>query len=331
MKRLIVMLLVLSFAFGASAQKLIWRADEILLPGGKIDSLMSDTSFTDATDTDVPTAAAVKAYVHNNAGGSNSFNFNRPVLRVPEQGDTIGGNTYEDYFDFLYFAPPTISLAQSPSTSLIEIGSSQQYTFTATTNNPGSATLSSGSLFVVGSGEELDAYGGGTTGTATIDFTPLQSPVDTFDSYVYQVRATQSWSGGGESGTATSNIRTFRGAYPIFYGVIPETDTATVYADIYGSSLTKDVELEGDKDITFNYAGTDGIAVYGFPASWSDNTIDEILDPNNLNATGGFIRRTDITVTSTGLSDNYTSVPYVFYVAGGPSTYNSATYQFNQQ
>lgn len=277
--------------------------------------------------------------IDSNANGLNnislipdsiSYDFDRPILRVHEVGDNIGGDNLADYFNFMYFSPPTISLSQSPSTSLFEIGTSTNITYNTSVSNPGGATLSNGSFFLVSPSNGLESFGSSTSVSRQITFTPLQTPVDTFDSYIYQFRSSQDWSGSGESGTATSNTRTIRAVYPVFHGVIPIADTAAVYSDVYGSSLNKLVTNEGDKTIVFDFAGTDGIAVYGFPSNWSDTTIDQIFDPNNLNATGGFIRRTDITVTSTGLVNNYTSVPYIFYVANGPSTYNSATYQFNQ-
>ena len=37
-----------------------------------------------------------------------------------------------------------------------------------------------------------------------------------------------------------------------------------------------------------------------------------------------------MTVTSTGLANNYVDVDYVFYVASGSSTYAAAEYDFNQ-
>ncbi|HMA77613.1 MAG TPA: hypothetical protein VKP88_00540, partial [Candidatus Paceibacterota bacterium] len=141
------------------------------------------------------------------------FDGDRAILRVPTAGTNIGSTTVTEWLNWWYFTPPTISLAQSPSTSTIEVGDTQQYTYTATTTNTGAATLAGGSLFVV-SGDELDDYGASTTGTATIDFTPLQTPADTFDSPSYQIRASQSWISGAESGTATSNTRTIQAVYP---------------------------------------------------------------------------------------------------------------------
>lgn len=257
-------------------------------------------------------------------GGNTSFDSDRPILRVPQAGDNIGGSDVVDWLSWWYFTAPTISLAQSPSTTVIEIGATQQYTFTSTTTNTGGATLSNGHLFVV-SGDTLDSYTSTTTGTATIDFTPLQTPVDTFDSQTYQIRATQQWSGSGESGTATSNTRTIRAVYPVLYGMV--ADTATAFADPYGE-LTKLVQTEGNKTVSFT--GT-GLIVYGFPQTWTDTNLSSIIDPNGFNVTASFTRVDYPTVTSTGLTNNYTDVPYVFYFLNtGTTTTSSSSYTFNR-
>lgn len=251
-----------------------------------------------------------------------SFDSDRAVLRTLSPGDNIGGSTVQDFLNFFYFAPPTISLAQSPSTSFIEIGTTQQYTFTATTSNPGSATLSNGSLFVV-SGDELDDFAATTSGTATIDYTPLQTPADTFDNATYQIRATQSWSASGDSGTATSNTRTIRAGYPVLYGM-SATDlhsTGNPY-----TALTKLVEAEGDKTVTFTGSG---FIYFAFPANWNDTALSSIKDPNNFELLGSFTVA-DIDVSSSGLTNDWTNVPYKIYKLDNTTTTNGDQYQFIQ-
>ena len=152
----------------------------------------------------------------------------------------------------------------------------------------------------------------------------MQSPVGgvgVYDDDEYRFSSELTYDG---TETATSNTSIIRAVYPIFSGVV--ADTAVAFADVYGE-LNKSVQREGDKTISFT--GT-GIAVYGFPASWSDTVINQILDPNGLNATSAFTRFDYMTVTSVGLTNNYVDVDYVFYVASGSSTYAAAEYDFNQ-
>ena len=253
-----------------------------------------------------------------------SFDSNRPILREPTVGVNIGGSTVTDWLEWWYFTPPTISLNVSPSISFIEIGTTQQYTITATTANPGNATLSNGSLFVV-SGDELDDYTNTTTGVATVNFTPLQTPVDTFDNSSYQFRATQDWVFGSDSGIATSNTVTRTAGYPVLYGMV--ADTATAFADPYGT-LTKLVQTEGNKTVSLT---GNGLIIYGFPQTWSDTNLSSIIDPNGFNVTASFTRVDYPVVTSTGLVNNYVSVPYVFYFLNtGATSTSSSNYTFNR-
>lgn len=104
------------------------------------------------------------------------------------------------------------------------------------------------------------------------------------------------------------------------------TDTTTVKGAIY-STLTKLITTEGNKALTFT--GT-GLIYYAFPASWSDTNLSSIKDPNNLDATEAFTRTT-ATVTSTGLTNNYTSVNYVvYYLNTGSTETDGSEYTFNQ-
>ena len=83
--------------------------------------------------------------------GSTVFDSDRPILRTPTVGTVIGGTSVTDWLDYWYFAPPTLSLSRSGGESTtVEVGTETTYTFTATTNNPGGATLSNGHLFVTG-------------------------------------------------------------------------------------------------------------------------------------------------------------------------------------
>jgi hypothetical protein len=324
MKRLFAIMLVLSFAFGASAQKLIWKADEILLPGGKIDSLMSDTSFTDATDTDVPTAAAVKAYVGNNAGsGNSSFDSDRQILRVPTAGDNIGGSTVQDFLNYFYFAPPTISLNVSGGT-LFEVGTSNVLTLSGSTSNPGGSTLSAGVLQRTSPTpvNDVNTFNASTSYSEGVTFAPTQGGTADYTQLSYTFQASQDWEGGGQSGTATSPSRTVQAVYPVLYGV-SSTDlhsSGTAY-----QVLTKLVQTEGNKQVTLN--GT-GFLWYAVPTTWVDSNLSSILDQNGFNVTASFSALL-INVGSSGLTNNWTQ-EYRVYKSNNQATVTNATYTFNR-
>lgn len=257
--------------------------------------------------------------------GSTVFDSDRPILRTPTVGTVIGGTSVTDWLDYWYFAPPTLSLSRSGGESTtVEVGTETTYTFTATTNNPGGATLSNGHLFVTGADTLLN-FTSTTGGSAGLTFSPKQTPVDTFDNTFYQVRASQQWAEGAESGTIFSNAINLAGVYPVLYGMV--ADTATAFADPYGT-LNKLVQTEGNKTVSFT--GT-GLIIYGFPQTWADENLSSIIDPNGFNVTASFTRVTYHTVTSTGLTNNYVDEPYVFYFLNTGSTTTSASnYTFNR-
>lgn len=248
-----------------------------------------------------------------------SFDRTKPILRVPVIGDTIKN------FDYYYFTPPTIAVTLSPSTAVYEVGTSNSIDIRVVTTNLASATLSNGTLTRTNpSSNTVSTFAAVAGDTVTISFTPQQSGSGDYNLTSYSFQASQDYSG-AESGSITSNTRSIDGVYPVFYGM-GSTTTATVLADIYGL-LTKSVTTEGDKTLSFTGSG---LIYYAFPASWSDTNLSSITDPNGLNATSAFTRTT-ATVTSTGLTNNYTSVNYiVYYLNTGTTTTSSSEYTFNQ-
>ena len=252
-----------------------------------------------------------------------SFDSNRPILREPTVGVNIGGSTVTDWLEWWYFTPPTLSLAQSPSTSVYEVGTSTAITLTSTTTNDGGATLSNGQIRV--GAAQVSGFFGNTTGTFYYTYTPQQSNTGNYNQSSYTFTAQQDWVFGSDSGTATSNARTVRAVYPVLYGMV--ADTATAFADPY-SKLTKLVQTEGDKTVSLT---GNGLIIYGFPQTWSDTNLSSIIDPNGFDVTASFTRVDYPVVTSTGLVNNYTSVPYVFYFLNtGATSTSSSNYTFNR-
>ena len=216
------------------------------------------------------------------------FDSDRDILRMWEVGDNVGGSTVGDFLEYLYSTPPTIS-SNIVGTSLFEIGTSNTVDFRTVLSNPAGIAFTNYEASEQGKGVVATfPPGSQTSRTDVFQFTyaPVQSPVGgvgVYDDDEYRFSSELTYDG---TETATSNTSIIRAVYPIFSGVV--ADTAVAFADVYGE-LNKSVQREGDKTISFT--GT-GIAVYGFPASWSDTVINQILDPNGLNATSAFTRLT---------------------------------------
>jgi len=256
-------------------------------------------------------------------GGSNAFDSNRPILRVPTVGVNIGGSTVNDFLEYWYFSAPTISLGLSPSTTVYEVGTSNAITLSGSTTNSGGSTLSNGNLnrTVPGPSTSINSFAAATTYSQPITFAPNQTPSGDYTELDYSFQAEQDYSG-DESGTATSTTRSIKGIYPVFYGM-SATDLSST-GDPY-TVLTKLVEDEGDKTVTFT--GTNEFMYYAFPVNWADNNLSQILDHNGFDVTSSFTEFT-ITVGSTGLTNNWTGVFYRLYKLNSTTTASGFDYQF---
>lgn len=254
--------------------------------------------------------------------GADGYDPNRPILRVASPGDTV---TSHEWF---YFAAPTMSnISFSPTPTVYEVGTSTAITISGSTNNPASATLSGGILeTLLPSTGTINSFGASDTYSQPITFSPQQGGSGNYNEVgTYRFRASQNYTG-AESGSAVSNNKDLVSVYPVLYGM-GSTDTASVMNNAY-TTLSKDIVEEGDNQVTLN--GT-GLIYYGFPASWTDTNLSQIEDHNPFDVTSSFDRICCHNVSSTGLTNNWTNVPYVFYVLNtGSTTTSNYTYSFNQ-
>ena len=248
---------------------------------------------------------------------------NKSILRVPKAGDKITGNKWSDYIRWHYYRAPTLALSHSPTTTLTEVGNVINYTLTNTTSNPGGATLANGRF--ERDGTQVATFGSATSATHPFTFSPGAPSGN--NALQYTFRSRQDYSGGGDApGTAVNpTARTFRAAYPILYGM--STTDLTQGGNPYTVLFGKLVETEGNKSVPISGSG---YIYYAIPASWGDTALSLIQDGNNYNVTAGFTPY-NVTVTSTGRTNNYTAVPYILYRSNGTSTISSPlTFKFTQ-
>jgi len=299
---------------------LSYSNDTLSLNGGNSVVITAIDSSLVSTDYQRDTSSAA---IRGEITASTVFDSDRNILRVPSVGQNIGGGTIGEFLDYWYFSPPTLSIV-SLSPSVIEIGTSQAYTISGAITNPGAATLSAGVLEkTYPSTATINSFGAGTSYSQGITFAPLQTPSGDYTEAEYRFQASQDWVKGAENGTATSSTRTIKGVYPIFYGMSATDLSAT--GNVY-TTLTKLVEDEGDKTATINGSG---FIYYAFPASWSDNALSAIIDHNGFNVTGSFTVH-DINISSSGLTNDYTSIAYKLYKLTTTTTATNFDYQFNQ-
>lgn len=258
-----------------------------------------------------------------NVGGSGgAFDGNRSILRVPSPGDNLATSTVTDWLEWWYFTAPTIAIAQSPTTTVFEVGTSTQLIYNGTVTNSGGATLSSGYFFESSpSADTLVSFAAATTFADTIQFTPAKDSTSKYKQFQYIFKATQSWSSDSESGTASSSNKTIYGVYPVLYGM-SATDLS-VGGDPY-TTLTKLVEQEGDKTVSFTGSG---YIYYAIPKTWGDFALSQIIDHNGFDVTPSFTAY-DITVSSTGLTTDWSAVDYKLYKLNTTTTTSGYAYQF---
>lgn len=252
------------------------------------------------------------------------FDSDRPILRTYFAGLNIGGTTVTDVLEWMYFAAPTMSISQSPSQSVYEVGTSTNIEWTLSTSNPGGATLSDGEFKVTSPIDSvLSTFGSSTNHVSpTLTFTPMQSAAGQWNQHQYQFRGSQDWVSGSESGTVTSAIKTIHGVYPVLYGM-SETDYSGGSPNPYGA-FSKLVQLEGNKTVTLN---GDGFIYYFIPKTWSDFTLSQIIDHNGFDVTDAFTAF-DITISSVALTNDYVNVDYRGYKLDNTTTTNNFNYQF---
>jgi len=258
-------------------------------------------------------------------GGSITFDGNRSILRIPSVSDNIGSTTLSEWNEWWYFAPPTATTSLSPTTLLYEYGDSTQITYSRLTSNPGGATLSNGKLYRVGqlpAGNITINNGSATSGSSNFPYEPVFQSTSQSELAYYDFYSSQEWNFGAESGTVYSDTTRLQAALPIFYGV-DSTDFDTT-GNIY-SELTKLLEVEGDKSVTFT---GNGYIYFAVPTNdWDDVTIDQILDHNGLNVTSSFTVY-DITVSSSGLTNDWVDLDYKLFKLNHLTSTSGYQYQF---
>ena len=193
-------------------------------------------------------------------------------------GDTIRASSFPDFISWLTRAIPTMSMTVSPSNTVIERGSTVVFTFNTTILNPSAYTLTNASNGIE-NGTQLGFAG--LTNSRTITFNPTGGGAE-YTGTFYRIRSRVNYAKGAESGLLQSNSVDLVGVYPVFYGV-SNTDFFTT--GNISTSLTKMVETEGNKSVTFNGSGFLYVAI---PTAWTDNDLSSIRDPNGFETINSF-------------------------------------------
>lgn len=244
-------------------------------------------------------------------GGMDSvYNGNRAISRVPAVGTNTGATTFRQWLDWWYignYTAPVISLNYLATP--VEVGTSTSYTLAGSTSNPCTFTLSNGTV-------NSNNFGSNTSYSYSYTHAPTSSGTTT-------ITAQQSWDQTGTicqvssptTGT-TSASRSIVNVFPIFFfmsstsytsGSVPYISTldngtsakTTGWDDFKRIPSSNSATAQSYIEMT----GTNEYMYILLPAGWSDNII--IKDHNLFDVTASFTRYA-VTVTSSGLTNNWT-------------------------
>lgn len=246
------------------------------------------------------------------------YNGNRVISRVPAIGTNIQATTFREWLNWWYignYTQPSISLGSL--TSPREVGTSNAYTLSGSTSNPCIFTLSNGTV-------NGNNFGSNTSYSYSYTHAPTSHGTTT-------ITAQQSWDetgticadGSPNTGT-TSSSRSISNVYPVFYGM---SATSYTSGSVPYTEFTKLVVTEASLT-GLTMTGTNMYIYILIPKSWTDYTVSSIIDHNGFNVTGSFTAY-DVSVTSTGLTNNWT-YNYKCYKLNNLTTASGYNYTYNR-
>lgn len=270
------------------------------------------------------------------AGMDSIYDGNRVIQRAPVAGVTnLGASTFRQWLDWWYqknYQQPTLTF-NSITPTVVEVGTSRNYTLSGSTINPCAFTLSGGAI----SAPSGHSFGSATTFSTTYTHAPTTASTTT-------LTASQNWTmttgsceaGSPTTGTATAS-RTINNVYPILWGMSASDWSAggVPYSSFQettslGVLLYKRIATESNLTglNMFSTAGTPMYIYILIPKSWSDWTVTSIIDHNNFNVTASFTGY-DVNVTSTGLVNNWTQA-YRMYKLNTLTSATNFSYSYNR-
>lgn len=288
-----------------------------------VDLTLTGTQITAKVDTSI---IATQYDLTQIGGGMDStFNGNRSISRIYQVGTNTGATTFREMLEWMYignYTQPTLTF-NTVSPTLVEVGSSTAYTLTGSTSNPCNYTLANGAL----SAPATHSFGSALSFTKSYTHLPTSHTSTTLTaSQDWTMTTTSCVAGSPTSGTKTAS-RTIINAYPIFYGM-----SATEYTSgsvPYTTFTKRVVDPSASSSITaLTMTGTNQYIYILIPSISGDYTVTSIIDHNGFNVTGSFTAY-DVTVTSTGLTNNWTT-SYKLYKLNNLTTASGFNYIYNR-
>lgn len=258
-------------------------------------------------------------------GMDSTFNGNRAISRIYQVGTNTGANTLREMFEWMYignYTQPTLTF-NTVSPTLVEVGSSTAYTLTGSTNNPCNYTLANGAL----SAPATHSFGSATTFSKSYTHLPTTHGTTTITaSQDWTMTTTSCVAGSPTSGTKTAS-RSIVNAYPVLWGMsATEYTSGSVPYNIWSKRVVDPATSPSITALTMT--GTNQYIYILIPTAAGDFTVSSIIDHNGFSVGGSFTAY-DVTVTSTGLTTNWTT-GYKLYKLNNLTTASGFNYVYNR-
>jgi hypothetical protein len=264
------------------------------------------------------------------SGMDSLYNGNRAISRVPSVGTNIGSTTFRGWLDYWYVSPyraPTVSM-NSISPTLVEVGTSNNYTLSGSITNTCSFTITSSS--VDGTSFTPPSY------SKSVNWQPTTNTTKTYSVSVgWDQTGTTCEVSAPTTGTATAS-RSASSVYPVLWGMsASDWSSGTIpYANFKAEGATPNDSLDYKRIVTesdltgLTMTGTNQYIYILIPKSWSLDgyTTSKIEDHNGFNVTGSFTAY-DVSVTSTGLTNDWTQ-DYKLYKLNNLTTASGYNYKY---
>ena len=250
-------------------------------------SLVNTKQNTIVTGSTLPVTASVAV-----TSGDVPFNGNRAIkLDDPDFNSVnVGGSTVTEFLENLFFPFVSATVALNSGTTYYQTGSSNNITLTATVTSNDETSFGSGSIKRDG----VEIY---TDATPTPSFGTTDTAVMVDRTYYAYLQVDND----GSPTVVGSSAKNIRFVYPILYGT--SSTAGLTGTDLYGAMLKSNIAQASS--VARSFVGTGVYIYYAVPASY--NALTSILDPNSFELIDSFDYSSSVSVTSTGLSSDWTT------------------------
>jgi hypothetical protein len=215
------------------------------------------------------------------------FDGDRPITRTPHVGINVETDTVVDFLERFFFPFIGATITINDGITYYEQGTSQNVSVFG--------NIIAGTENVFGDGRVT------RTGTTFYTF-PSASSYSTIDSNMTSNQMYQAYMEVGNNGSPTeiySSIKTISFIYPYLYGM--STTSGLSGTNLY-SEMNKLIQIQGVKSV--NLVGVSTYIYFCFPDNYSD--LISIKDPSNFEVLTSFDYFPSVSVTSVGLSSDWT-------------------------